>query len=136
VHGAVRLGLVLLALLISAWFGLGWYQASRAGQADALIARGSGLSAGRAHRAAALLDSAGTLNPDRAVTISRAKLAADEGHFQAAVHLLRSVTRDEPENLAAWVQLVFVAAKAGDHGLAALGGREVSMLIPKVRESR
>jgi predicted Zn-dependent protease len=136
VRGAVQLGLVLLALLVSAWFGLGWYQASRAGRADALIARGSSLSAGQAHRAAALLDSAGTLNPDRAVTISRARLAADEGHFRLAVRLLRSVTQEEPENLTAWVQLVFVAAKAGDHKLAALGGREVSTLIPKVRESR
>ncbi len=132
----MRLGTIVLALAASAWFGLGWYQASKTGQATALITSGSTLSAAQARRAEQLLDSAGALNPDRTVTILRGDLAAERHQNRAAVDLLQSVTRSEPQDLAAWVQLVFAAEQAHDQALALSAGRMVSSLIPNVTSKR
>src|SRR5881227_2797378 len=78
VPAAARIGMLVLALSVSAWFGLGWYQASKTGQATALVSGRARLTTHQAQRAQSLLSSAGTLNPDRTVRILRGELAADQ----------------------------------------------------------
>ena len=123
----------MLALALSAWFGLAWYQASRTGKAQALVAGRARLPAAEARHARSLLDGAGTLNPDLTVTILRGELAAEQHRYGEAIRLLRSAAAQEPENLNAWIQLVFVAGRAGERRLASSAGHHVSELIPRVR---
>jgi predicted Zn-dependent protease len=130
---AARIGLVALVLLVSAWFGLGAYQDQQTGKAGALVAGGNRLTARQAGQARATLDSAGTLNPDRAVDILRGELAIDQRHYPRAIRILGSVTAREPLNLTAWAELGIAAAKAGDRALLAVAGRHIAILIPRVR---
>ena len=93
---------------MAAWFGLGWVQARDIGRAQSLVAAPS-LSGAGARRAESLLNTAGTLNPDQTVTITRAQLYQKLGQPQRAVTLLEQVTRAEPLNLQAWRELSIAA---------------------------
>lgn len=97
------------ALIIAAWFALGWVQARDIGRAQSLIAAPR-LSAAAARDAASLLNTAGTLNPDRTVDITRAQLYEKRHDSARAVMLLEQVTRAEPLNLDAWHELTTVAS--------------------------
>lgn len=130
---AARIGLAALALLVSAWFGLSWYQDKQTGKSAALVAGGHRLTARQAGHARAALASAGTLNPDRAVDVLRGELAIDQRHYHRAIRILSSVTAHEPLNLTAWAELGIAAAKAGDRAVLAVAGRHIAILIPRVR---
>jgi predicted Zn-dependent protease len=129
----IRGGLVALALVVCAWFALGAYQAGNTHDANALITGSGSLSAAQARHAQSLLHSAGKLNPDLNVDILRGELALDQHRDATAVGILESVTRREPQNLNAWVQLVFASAKAGDREITATASRHVSALFPKLK---
>lgn len=135
VSGVVRIGLVGLALVVGAWFALGWVQARDAGRADALLSATSSPSAGRAAEIRSLLSSAGTLNPDRTVDLSRARLALDHHDYATAIRILEGVTRAEPQNALAWVQLGFTAGAAGQISRAQHAARQVGRLVPPVPSS-
>ena len=122
-----------VALAVSAWFALGWVQARDTGRADALVSGSTRLSAARATQARSLLDSAGTLNPDRTVDLVRAHLAFDQHHYETAIRILESVTRSEPQNVFAWSQLGYTAGAGGRLSVARLAGRHVAQLVPKIR---
>jgi predicted Zn-dependent protease len=128
-----RYGLALVALLVSAWFGLGFYQAQQTGKASALIGGGNRLSARQAQQARSTLDSAGTLNPDRAVDVLRGQLATDQRDYASAIRILSAVTAREPLNLTAWAELGVAAAKAGNRGVLVIAGRHIAQLIPRVK---
>jgi predicted Zn-dependent protease len=130
---AVRIGLALVATLVAAWFGLGWYQAQQTGKAGALVTSAQRLAPRQAQEARSALDSAGTLNPDRAVNVLRGELAIDQHDYPAAIRILGGVTASEPQNLTAWIELGIAAAKAGDSRLLALAGRRASFLLPAVK---
>jgi predicted Zn-dependent protease len=128
-----RIALVAVALVVAAWFGLGWYQDKQTQKATALVAGGNRLPASQAKEARSALDSAGTLNPDRAVSVLRGELAIDQGDYVHAIRILSGVTASEPLNLTAWAELGIAAAKSGDHALLAVAGRHVAILIPRVK---
>ena len=128
-----RIGLAVVALAVSAWFGLGFYQAHHTQRASALIVGATHLTRSQVREAKSELDAAGTLNPDRAVNVLRGQLAADQGRDRTAIGILSSVTAREPLNLMAWAQLGFAAAKAGDRALVAVAGRHIAILIPRVK---
>jgi len=128
-----RIGLAALALVVSAWFGLGWNQAHQTQRASELIGGAGRLSPSQARQARATLDSAGTLNPDLAVDVLRGELAIDQRDYAKAVRILGSVTAREPLNLTAWAQLGFAAAKAGNRTVLAVAGRHIAILIPRVK---
>jgi hypothetical protein len=130
----VRVGLAAGALLVSAWFGLGWVQARDTGRASALVASGNRLSPGRAGQVRAWLRSAGTLNPDRQVDLLRARLAFDQGAYLAATRIVQSVTRSEPLNVFAWVQLGFTAGAAHQPHLAQLAVTRAAHLVAKLKK--
>jgi predicted Zn-dependent protease len=136
IHGmtvAVRIALVALAVVVAAWFGLGWSQDHQTQRATALVAGGGRLTAHQVRDARSALDSAGTLNPDRAVAVLRGELAIDQGNYVDAIRTLSGVTTSEPLNLTAWAELGIAAAKAGDRALLAVAGRHIAILIPRVK---
>ncbi len=106
-----RATILVLALVCCAWFALGARQAHKVAQAAAIVEPGHPLSAHQAQRAGAALSTARTLNPDLQVDVLRGELAIDQGHPAEARRILTSVTRREPQNLQAWVQL---ARASGD----------------------
>jgi Flp pilus assembly protein TadD len=124
--------LVVLAVAAGAWFVLGWFQARDTQRAANLLAGGS-LSAAQVQQTESLLDSAGTLNPDLTVDILRGKLAADRNEDALAVRTLQSVTSREPLNLTAWVQLAFIAERAGDKTIAATAFVRARELLPPLK---
>lgn len=125
-----RIGLVGLALLIGAWFALGWVQARDTGRADALLLASSSPSRAQAAQIRSLLASAGSLNPDRTVDLLRARLAVDENNYPAAVRILEAVTRSEPENVFAWSQLGYTAGAVRQFSVAEAAARHVAQLDP------
>jgi Flp pilus assembly protein TadD len=127
---ALRLIPVTAALIVSAWFGLGWVQARDTGQADALLSSTSSPSAAQAGRIRSLLSSAATLNPDRTVDLLRARLDLNRRDYAPAIALLEAVTRSEPENVFAWSQLGYTAGTAGRLQLAARAAHHVAVLDP------
>ena len=129
----LRYGLAFLALVVSAWFGLSWYQAEQTGKASALVNGGGQLSPAQARRTRAALSAAATLNPDLTVDVLRGQLAIDQRDYRRAIRVLGSVTAREPLNLTAWAELGVAAAKAGDSRVLAAAGRNIAFLIPRVR---
>jgi cytochrome c-type biogenesis protein CcmH/NrfG len=135
VRTTARLGIALVALLVSAWFGLGFYQARETGKAAALIGGGAArLTPHQVKTANAALSSAATLNPDRMPALLRGELAADQHRYTAAIRILQTVTAREPLNLTAWAQLGLAAARAGNRQVLAVAGRHVAVLIPPVKK--
>jgi len=128
----VRSGLAVVALAISAWFGLAWHQAQQTGKAAALIGDVR-LSPAQARRARAVLSAAGTLNPDLTVEILRGQLAVDQGDYRSALRILGSVTAREPLDLTAWAELGVAAVKAGERRVLAVAGHHIAILIPRVK---
>jgi hypothetical protein len=97
------------AAIVAAWFVLSWVQARDLGRAQVLVSGGR-VSAGQARQASSLLATAGDLNPDRAVDITRAQLAEKQHRPALAVRILESVVQAEPLNLDAWRELSIAAA--------------------------
>ena len=124
----LRLILSLTALIVGAWFAVGWVQARDTGRAQSLLASPR-LSPGQAGEADSLLRSAGTLNPDRTVEELRSKLASREHHHRSAVALAESVVRAEPLNALAWKQLIEAAAGAGRSRLAETAYSRLAQLV-------
>ena len=127
-----RAALAALAVVVCAWFALGFVQARDTGRATSLITSTATVGAGDAARARSLLSSAGTLNPDQTVDILRGVLQVRTQQFAAAQRTLLAVTRREPMNLDAWVQLAFAAARNGDRALTILAADRISTLHGKV----
>ena len=127
-----RAALAALAVVVCAWFALGFVQARDTGRATSLITSADTLGAGDAARARSLLSSAGTRTPDQTVDILRGVLQVRTQQFAAAQRTLLAVTRREPMNLDAWVQLAFAAARNGDRALTILAADRISTLHGKV----
>jgi len=98
-------------LVVCAWFALGIRQATDQSRAQAIIAAGPP-SPAEARRARQLLNSAGTLNPDRQIDLDRSALLNQTGRRLAARRIALGVARAEPQNLAAWLA---VGATVGDN---------------------
>jgi predicted Zn-dependent protease len=88
---------------VCAWFALGARQAIDTSRGSAIVSSSSTLSSAEAHRALSLLHNAGTLNPDRNVDILRAQAFLASGNTQAAIRVLTTVTREEPQNVEGWL---------------------------------
>jgi predicted Zn-dependent protease len=128
----VRASLLAVAIVICAWFVLGFIQARDTGRATALINRTAALGAGDVARARSLIRSAGTLNPDLTVDTLRGELALDQNQNRRAARIIGSVTRSEPMNIAAWV-LLAEATQHRDERTFALAVRTVGKLEPTIK---
>jgi predicted Zn-dependent protease len=125
-----RVATLSLALIACAWFVLGIRQAHEIAGATQIVSQQSSPSAGQARKAASLLSSAGTLDPDIEVDVLRGRLAFVRGQLAAARRVLESVVRREPENLEAWSWLA--KASAGAPATFRLAVAAVDRLLPKV----
>jgi hypothetical protein len=128
----VRAALLATAIVICAWFVLGFRQARDTARASALVNRTAALNTSDVARARALIRSAGTLNPDLTVDTLRGELALDQNQDQLAARIIGSVTRREPMNLDAWV-LLAQATQHGDRGTFARAIRAVGKLEPRIK---
>lgn len=124
-------GLVLvLAIVVCAWFAIGIRQARSLGRATTIINAASSLTAPQAAHVESLLDSARWLNPGQEADIARGQTAALAHDPSRALQILTQVTRSEPMNLAAWVAL---AQAAIDHSrpLVTLAAKRIVSLDPR-----
>jgi predicted Zn-dependent protease len=128
-----RVAILAVAVLACAWFALGIHQVRDTTRASAMIGGSSPLSPQQARRARSLIDSAATINPDLTPAILRGQLASQQGQYRAAERILEPVTRSEPLNLQAWLQLAYASARDGDRGTLIRAGRHIAALFPKVK---
>lgn len=128
-----RLSLALAALVACAWFVLGARQAHDLNAAAAIVA-GNTVSRAQAAHAASLLSSAGTLNPDSNVKLTRAALAFRRGDAAQAIALTQQVLRAEPDNPIAWTELAQVSS--GNLPVLLAAFRHIRELTPPVRHVR
>jgi predicted Zn-dependent protease len=105
----VRISALVVAVAACAWFALGIVQSIDTTRATAIVSSSTPMTPQRAAHARSLLDSAGTLNPDKTVDILRGELASELNQPVRAVAMLESVTASEPQNADAWVTLARVA---------------------------
>jgi predicted Zn-dependent protease len=106
-------------VLVAAWFALGIRQAHDIARATSIVSSSARLTPAQAAHANALLNSAGTLNPDQEVDILRARVQGALGDNAAADRILAGVTRREPEDLEAWAYVGRLAQDKAvlDHAL-------------------
>ena len=123
-----RAAAAALAVIVCAWFALGFVQARDTGRATSLITAADTVSAHDAARARSLLSSAGTLNPDQTVDILRGVLQLRTQQYAAAERTLLAVTRREPMNIDAWVQLAFAAGRNGNRALTVQAADKIRTL--------
>ena len=116
----------LAALIVAAGFGLAIHQSKAFRAGSSRIDHGHSDA-----RAAALLRSAQTLNPDTRVRIEQARLAMNQGRPADAKRLLLGVVRDEPENAYAWGATQVLLLKS-DPALARKAAERFRQLVPQV----
>lgn len=128
-----RVLVAAVAVVACAWFALGAREARDTAKATSILDGSSRLSAAQAQRTRSLLSSAATLNPDREVTILKARLALVQGNASAATRLLKGVIDAEPRNLEAWMHLAIA-----DHAPADLAVtiRKLAELDPQLARRR
>jgi predicted Zn-dependent protease len=112
-----------------AWFVLGAREARELGQATT-IAQAANISGAQARHADQLLDSAGQLNPDREVAVTRAAVALDRNHLRQARTILLRTVRAEPENAVAWDLLVQAASNGAVRARAYLALTKLQPPLP------
>jgi predicted Zn-dependent protease len=106
---AARWFILLVAIVVCAWFGLGIRQAREINRATSIIAQRGTIPAAQLRAAASALRSARTLNPDAEVNILRARLAVQQQQPRQAERILKTVVRGEPMNLEGWIWLAGVS---------------------------
>lgn len=119
-----RLALVAGALVVAALLTFTLRAVRLQDEARAIGAGAKGhLSAVQLDRARSLLHRAQRHNPDVAPKVTEAVLLSAAGRHQEAAALLRSVVRDEPDNLNALLGLQAVLARYDTRAAAAVGAR-------------
>jgi hypothetical protein len=106
---AVRLSIFVVAIVVCAWFGLGIRQAHDISRATAIVSQPGTIPADHLRAAASALRAAGPLDPDHEVDILRGRLAVKQQDPQRAERILKTVVREEPMNLEAWIWLAGVS---------------------------
>ncbi len=127
----MRASMVVLAVLVCAWFALAARAAHDTARATAIVSDPGRLTAVQAVHARSLLDAAGTLNPDTSVDLLRAQVALERHQNGAAVRIIENVTDREPMNLQAWVALARATLNRNPT-LLELAVRNIGRLAPNV----
>jgi hypothetical protein len=126
----LRWGLLAVALVMCAWFALGAIQTRDQDRAAALINTFVSPSPAVTEHILGLLDTAGTLNPDRNIDLLRAQALVRAKRVRAGIAAALSVARAEPHNANAWIVLGFAAQH--DPTLARLAREQLQKLVPPV----
>lgn len=99
-----RIALALVALAACAFFAVGIHQAHDVSAAQGILDSAK-VTTSQALRARSQLDSAGFLNPDRTVAVTRGQLDLRLNDPAAAFAVFRRLVSQEPENVQAWLGL-------------------------------
>jgi hypothetical protein len=129
---AVRVAIATVALIACAWFALGIHQARDQAAATTLINQPGTPSPALTRRILSLLDSAGTLNPDRNIDLMRAQAEVRGGEGQAALREALAAVRAEPLNVDAWIVLGIAAGGGRDPAAVRLANIKLRQLAPPV----
>lgn len=121
-------------MIVAAWFALAIRQAIDSDRAGAIISSSAPLTHGRAAHAAALLHSAGQLNPDKTVQLLHAQLIDREGHTAAAERLALQVANSEPQNYQAWATLFLMSTP--HTGMWLVSFAHMQSLEPPLKQAR
>lgn len=127
-----RIIAVAVALVACAWFALGIRQGRDANLATQQLANAGRLTPAQASHVSRLLDDAGTLNPDRAIDVLRARLQNHAGQNAAAIATLLPVVHSEPSDIDGWQLLALVAGEVNPP-LSHAAVARVNALAPRVR---
>ncbi len=119
------------ATALCAWFVLGAVQAHDESRATTLIDGSGTPSPALTSQILRLLDTAGTLNPDRDIALLRSQAQTRAGRDAAAVRIAQGVTRAEPLSIDAWTVLAFAAQRI-DPAEAKLARGHQARLAPPV----
>lgn len=121
----------MAALVVAAWFALGVRETHELNTVTSLLAGQPRLTAAQAKRADDLLQSAGTLNPDRQEELLRGEVALAAGNVAAAQRIVLNVAHEEPDNIAVWDELA--RAAGSNHRLILLAFDNFLRLSPRLR---
>lgn len=127
----VRGALVLVAVIVCAWFALGAVQTRDQNHATDLIDSVSTPTPALTADILSMLDTAQTLNPDRTVDLLRAQALIRGGHPSAGLRVAQRVVAAEPLNIDAWTVLGF-AARLAHPAQFRLAERRLRELAPPV----
>ena len=105
----LRGGLVVLAVLVAAWFLVGARQAHELDTATNLIADHAGNTTRGSDRTLALLRSADFLLPGEQADLLRAQLALERREYAKARRLIGRATGSEPQDENAWIEALDLA---------------------------
>ena len=126
-----RATVTLVALAVTAGFGVGIYQSLSLQAGESLIDKPGALTAARVGTADRDFRRAERLNPGQEPAIDRGILAYFDHRPRRAERLLLAVTRREPQNIAGWAWLNNAARAAGDARLTALSRARIAQLRPR-----
>ncbi len=132
---AARLGLLVLALTVCAWYILGIREFGEQAQIKSLAFRHSRLTTAQARAAEGTLNEARILNPDQSVDSLRAIVASKAGDFKGALTIAEAMARREPQDLEAW-KLVSVLAKEMHSATLRSVQAHIDALAPPIASSR
>jgi hypothetical protein len=100
----IRYGIVVIAVVVCAWFVIGVRQVHAIDAATTLLQNVSTeRSVAVQQRSRSLLDEAAFLHPGIDVTLLRAQLAENARDWARASRLIDQATAAEPDNLDAWL---------------------------------
>lgn len=125
---AVRLVLLVAALLTAGWLAVSLRDARTQDRADRVITEGRFVPA-RAEELKADYDRAGLLNPDIHPLIGEATVDFLAGRSQSATETLEQAVRREPSNIQAW-NLLAVTTRRLDPVRSAQARRQARALRP------
>jgi hypothetical protein len=126
----VRIVTAVAALVVAAWFALGVRETHELNTVASILSTGH-LTAPQAKHADDLLQSAGTLNPDRQPELLRGEVALAAGNVAAAQRIVLHVASEEPDNIAVWAELA--RAAGSNHRLILLAFDNFARLSPRLR---
>jgi hypothetical protein len=124
----LRVLLLVVAVVVCAWFALGIRQAHDTASASSSLSSSTRLTAAQAKHLDSILDEAGFLNPDREVSLLRAQVARQRRQLAKAQSIILQVVHDEPLNVEAWFALGQVATNSRTYLRAVI---EVGRLAPQ-----
>ncbi len=119
------------AVVVCAWFALGAHQTHDEDAAVTLIDQSGTPSPAVTANILDLLDSAGTLNPDRNIALYRSQAQSRAGRSAAGLRTALAVARAEPLNIDAWTVVEF-AAQTIDPAESRIAARHQLQLAPPV----
>jgi len=133
--GPVASAIVLVvALVVCAWFALAIRAFHDEGQVSALLSPSHRLGEAGARTIQARLNDAAVLNPDINVDAFRVTLYAKTGRRRQAIALANELTRREPMNVTTWSLLSYLAIAASDRAAYDRAQAHMRVLVPPVAQ--